>query len=250
VKRGAERHERLRRFQGDAGVSLGGLAQAYDGMPKSATATTVPAGLAVEFTYDGGATAPTRSAATRDRHRERRHLPGSAADTLVITNGEALTAFQLWVRDEQGQSLSDTNFTESADYDGDGMTTYQEYLADTIGQRGSVLDMTGQYWTVSASNAEGKIRLTFPASTNRYYQLVYATTCRRDVVSNLGWGVPGMAFTNNSAASGTAASAPCWPLVGPALREAPPETAGLFVELMRATGGAGRMRLTGVCDRR
>jgi len=185
-----------------AGVSLGGLAQAYDGMPKSATATTVPAGLAVEFTYDGGATAPTAvgSYAVTGTVNDAIYQ-GSAADTLVITNGEALTAFQLWVRDEQGQSLSDTNFTESADYDGDGMTTYQEYLADTDpGSAGSVLDMTGQYWTVSASNAEGKIRLTFPASTNRYYQLVYATNLPgATVVSNLGWGVPGMAFTNNSA---------------------------------------------------
>ena len=185
-----------------AGVSLGGLTQTYDGTPKSATATTVPAGLAVEFTYDGGATAPTAvgSYAVTGTVNDAIYQ-GSAAGTLVITNGEALTAFQLWVRDEQGQSLSDTNFTEGADYDGDGMTTYQEYLADTDpGSAGSVLDMTGQYWTVSASNAEGKIRLTFPASTNRYYQLVYATNLPgATVVSNLGWGVPGMAFTNNSA---------------------------------------------------
>jgi len=185
-----------------AGVTLGGLAQTYDGTPKSATATTVPAGLTVEFTYDGGATAPTAvgSYAVTGTVTDAIYQ-GSAAGTLVITNGEALTAFQLWVRDEQGQSLSDTNFTESADYDGDGMTTYQEYLADTDpGSAGSVLDMTGQYWIVSASNAEGKIRLTFPASTNRYYQLVYATNLPgATVVSNLGWGVPGMAFTNNSA---------------------------------------------------
>ena len=185
-----------------AGVSLGGLTQTYDGTPKSATATTVPAGLTVEFTYDGGATAPTEvgSYAVTGTVNDAIYQ-GSAAGTLVITNGEALTAFQLWVRDEQGQSLSDTNFAESADFDGDGMTTYQEYLADTDpGSAGSVLDMTGQYWIVSASNAEGKIRLTFPASTNRYYQLVYATNLPgATVVSNLGWGVPGMAFTNNSA---------------------------------------------------
>ena len=184
-----------------AGVSLGGLAQIYDGTPKSATATTVPAGLTVEFTYDDGATAPTAvgSYAVTGTVNDAIYQ-GSAAGTLVITNGEPLTAFQLWVRDEQSQSLSDTNFAESADYDGDGMTTYQEYLADTDpDSAGSVLDVTGQYWTVSASNAEGKIRLSFPASTNRYYQLVYVTNLPgATVVSNLGWGVPGMAFTNNS----------------------------------------------------
>ena len=184
-----------------AGVSLGGLAQVYDGTPKSATATTVPAGLTMEFTYDGGATAPTAvgSYAVTGTVNDAIYQ-GSAAGTLVITNGEPLTAFQLWLRDEQSQNLSDTNFAESADSDGDGMTTYQEYLADTDpDSAGSVLDVTGQYWTVSASNAEGKIRLSFPASTNRYYQLVYATNLPgATVVSNLGWGVPGMAFTNNS----------------------------------------------------
>ena len=39
-------------------VTLGSLTQTYDGTPKLATATTVPAGLTVGFTYDGSATAP------------------------------------------------------------------------------------------------------------------------------------------------------------------------------------------------
>ena len=42
-----------------AEVTLGNLSQTYDGTPKAATATTDPAGLAVDFTYDGSATAPT-----------------------------------------------------------------------------------------------------------------------------------------------------------------------------------------------
>ena len=185
-----------------ATVALGNLEQTYSGAVRTVSATTTPAGLTVAFTYDGSAAAPTNAGSYAVTGTVNDAIyQGSAAGTLVITNGEALTAFQLWVRDEQGQSLADTNFTEGADYDGDGMTTYQEYLADTDpGSAGSVLDMTGQYWIVSASNAEGKIRLTFPASTNRYYQLVYATNLPgATVVSNLGWGVPGMAFTNNSA---------------------------------------------------
>jgi hypothetical protein len=63
-----------------------------------------------------------------------------------------------------------------------------------------VLALTGRYFIVSASNAAGKIRMAFPASTGRYYQLVYATNLPgTPVVSNLGWGVSGMAFTNDSA---------------------------------------------------
>ena len=41
-----------------AEVYLQDLAQTYDGMPKPISATTDPSGLTVEFTYDGGATAP------------------------------------------------------------------------------------------------------------------------------------------------------------------------------------------------
>ncbi len=41
-----------------ATVTLSGLSQTYDGTPRSATATTTPAGLTVGLTYDGGGTAP------------------------------------------------------------------------------------------------------------------------------------------------------------------------------------------------
>ncbi len=184
-----------------AGVTLGSLSQTYDGTPKSATATTVPAGLTVEFTYDGGATAPTVAGSYAVTGTVNDAIySGAASGTLVISN-ESLTAFQLWVRDEQGQSLSDPNYATNADIDGDGMTTYQEYLADTDpSTNASVLVLTGQYFIVSASNSAGKIRMSFPASTNRYYQLVYSTNLASPTaVSNLGWGVPSMAFTNNSA---------------------------------------------------
>ncbi len=186
-----------------AGVTLGALAQTYDGTPKSATAATEPVGLTVEFTYDGSATAPTEvgSYAVTGTVNEALYA-GEAVGTLVISS-ESLTEFQLWVRDEQGQSLSDSNFVENADYDGDGSTTYEEYLADTDpSSAGSVLALTGQYFIVSASNSSGKMRMTFPASTNRYYQLIYSTNLASPtIVSNLGQGVSGMAITNNS--SGT-----------------------------------------------
>ena len=42
-----------------ATVFLGGLAQTYDGTARTVTATTMPAGLTVEITYDGAAAAPT-----------------------------------------------------------------------------------------------------------------------------------------------------------------------------------------------
>lgn len=42
-----------------ATVTLGSLSATYDGSPKSATATTLPADLNVTFTYDGSSTPPT-----------------------------------------------------------------------------------------------------------------------------------------------------------------------------------------------
>lgn len=44
-----------------ATVALGGLSQTYTGSPLAATATTAPAGLAVQFTYDASAAAPTNA---------------------------------------------------------------------------------------------------------------------------------------------------------------------------------------------
>ena len=77
----------------------------------------------------------------------------------------------------------------------------KEYLADTAPDNSnSVLALTGQYFIVSASNSTGKIRMSFPASTSRYYQLVYSTNLANPTLTNnLGWGVAGMAVTNNGA---------------------------------------------------
>ncbi len=55
-----------------ATLVLNNLKQVYDGTPKSVTATTSPAGLAVSITYNGSATAPT--------------LPGSYAVVATINN--------------------------------------------------------------------------------------------------------------------------------------------------------------------
>jgi hypothetical protein len=73
-----------------ATVELGSLSQIYDGTPKAATATTDPAGLAVEFTYDGSGTAPTGagSYAVTGTVNEA-NWQGSATGTLVIGKASA-----------------------------------------------------------------------------------------------------------------------------------------------------------------
>ena len=183
-----------------AGVTLGNLAQTYDGTPKSATATTVPDGLTVEFTYDGSATAPTAagSYAVTGTVNDAKYA-GEAVGTLTIA--EILSPFDQWL---QGRALDpqDVRYDEAADDDHDGATTYAEYLADTDPtSAGSVLGLTGTYWyAAKITNATGQMRFSFPASTGRYYQLVYSTNLfGASNVVNLGWGQAGMTVTNSTA---------------------------------------------------
>ncbi len=71
--------------KGTATVTLSGLVQPFDGSPKPVTATTTPAGLTVNLTYDGSPTAPSArgsyavAATVNDTN-----YTGSANGTLVI----------------------------------------------------------------------------------------------------------------------------------------------------------------------
>ena len=75
---------------GEATVVLGGLDQVYDGTPKSATATTVPEGLAVVFTYEGSTNAPVACGSYAVTGTvEDVNWQGSSTGTLQIVAGEA-----------------------------------------------------------------------------------------------------------------------------------------------------------------
>lgn len=182
-----------------ATVSLSGLYYVYDGYAKSATVTTDPAGLNASVTYNGSATAPSATgsyavvATVSDANYQ-----GSASGTLTIAP-EGEDPFVQWLQDRE-LDPQDSRYDETADDDGDGMTTYQEYVADTEpDSSNSVLKLSGTYVRASVSNATGKILFSFPASTGRYYQLVYATNLMSPLItSNLGWGVPDMVVTNDS----------------------------------------------------
>jgi hypothetical protein len=71
-------------------VVLGDLSQTFDGSTKSASATTTPEGLVVNFTYDGNAEAPSNAgtyavvATINDANYE-----GSTSDTLTIAKASA-----------------------------------------------------------------------------------------------------------------------------------------------------------------
>ena len=182
-----------------ATVSLGGLSQVYDGAAKTVTVSTAPTGLAVTVTYDGSGSAPIETgqyavvATILDANYE-----GAATGTLTIA-AEGQDPFVQWLQDRD-LDPGDSRYDETADDDGDGMTTYEEYVADTApDSSNSQLRLSGNYVRASASNATGKILFTFTASTGRYYQLLYKTNLFGPLLTNdLGWGVPGMAVTNDS----------------------------------------------------
>ena len=107
--------------------------------------------------------------------------------------------------EDEGENPASSNFFENADYDGDGRTTWEEYVADTDpAASNSVLALAGNYFIASqVSNTTGQIRFSFPASPNRFYQLEYCTGLTNHLVgtTNLGWGVPGMVVTSSAPAT-------------------------------------------------
>ena len=121
-----------------------------------------------------------------------------ASVTTLEQPTEPLSPFQQWLA---GRDIDPTNslYSEDADYDEDGATTYEEYLADTDpASADSVLGLTGTYVNkAQAGGATGEMRFTFPASSARYYQLIYSADLSATLTNNIGWGIPGMVVTNN-----------------------------------------------------
>ncbi len=109
-----------------ATVTLGDLAQTYDGDPKPASATTEPAGLAVAITYDGDAAAPsdagsvTVAATVSDPNYD-----GAASGTLIVSPAAATVSLVSLAQTYDGDPKPASATTEPAGlavaitYDGD-----------------------------------------------------------------------------------------------------------------------------------
>jgi MBG domain/Right handed beta helix region len=92
----------LRIAPANASLSLSGLAQAYNGTPRCATAASNPTGLATQLSYDGGSSCPTAAgsyvvtAAVTDPNYQ-----GGATDILVIAPAAGAT---ITPQDDDGTS--------------------------------------------------------------------------------------------------------------------------------------------------
>ncbi|MBI1920576.1 MAG: putative Ig domain-containing protein [Geobacter sp.] len=95
-----------------ATVTLGNIGQIYDGTPKSATATTIPAGLPVTFTYNGFSVLPTDAgsydvvATINDSNYQ-----GTASGTLTIGKATGTVTLENLVQGYDGGPMAVTATT-------------------------------------------------------------------------------------------------------------------------------------------
>ena len=180
-----------------AGVILGSLAQTWSGTPISATATTNPTGLSVNFTYNGSATAPTAAgsysvvATINDVN-----YAGTATGTLVIADTIAD-----WRQNYFATTVSSGNAADTADPDGDGFTNYQEYVLGTNPTKSNAPSL------LTATRSGGNVVLSFVANQasgpgcvgfTRYYTVQSTTT-----LSNSASWVPVTGYTSIAGANQT-----------------------------------------------
>ena len=102
-----------------ATVALGNLSASYDANAHTATATTIPAGLTVTFTYDGSATAPTAAGSyTVVGTIDDPNYQGSATGTLTIGKTDSVITWPTPAPIVYGTALSGVQLNATADVPG------------------------------------------------------------------------------------------------------------------------------------
>ena len=112
----------------NATITLGSLAPTYDGSPKSVSATTSPAGLAVSFTYDGSTSPPVNAGSySVEASVSDTNYQCTASDTLVIGKAIATVTLGDLIQDYDGSPKAATATTDpvslAVDFTYDGSVT-------------------------------------------------------------------------------------------------------------------------------
>lgn len=173
-------------------VALANLEQAYDGETKRVTALANLPDVAIAITYNGGGLLPSRIGSYEVvAHVDDPNFTGTAAGTLSILPSR--DPFKVWL-ESKGLNPQNQYYAGEEDVDGDGLTTYQEYIADTHPD-----DPTSVFELFSDYNAKaGELSLTFFGSSNRLYELLVSTNLFRTTeVIDLGRGQGAMVVTTN-----------------------------------------------------
>jgi CSLREA domain-containing protein len=120
-----------------ATVTLGNLAQTYNGTAHAATAITTPAGLAVDFTYNGIPTAPTAAGSyTVVGTINDTNYAGSASAQLVISQATLNLAWTPTSPIVYGTALSPAQFNATATFNSNpvaGTFSYSSSIGTVLG---------------------------------------------------------------------------------------------------------------------
>src|SRR5439155_834609 len=149
-------------------ITLSNLTQAYNGSPKSATATTSPAGLSgVSITYDGSAAAPINigSYAVVASLNNANYTASNATGTLTITQGTATITLSNLTQSYDGAKKYATATTSPAGLSGvsftyDGSATPVPFK---VGSYAVVASLSNASYT--APNATGTLTITMGTAT-------------------------------------------------------------------------------------
>ena len=115
--------------QAPATITLSGLAQIFDGTPKNVTATTLPAGLPVEISYNDSAVVPSEFGSyTVQAVISDPNYTGSASATLIITG---LPLIDWETQQFTTAQISSGAAQDGADPDEDSLTNLSEYALGT-----------------------------------------------------------------------------------------------------------------------
>ena len=120
-----------------ATVTLGNLAQTYNGTAHAATAITTPAGLAVDFTYNGIPTAPTAAGSyTVVGTINDTNYAGSASAQSVISQATLNLAWTPTSPIVYGTALSPAQFNATATFNSNpvaGTFSYSSAIGTVLG---------------------------------------------------------------------------------------------------------------------
>jgi hypothetical protein len=145
-----------------ATVTLGNLNQTYDGTAKSATATTVPPGLTVTFTYDGSPDAPTNAGTYQviGTVVDPAYY-GSATNALVIVNSV---------------NTAPTNIVTSVSGDQLTLSWPADHIGWTLQSQTNSLStgLSATWYDVAGSTATNQMTITIdPTSPAVFYRMKF-----------------------------------------------------------------------------
>ena len=108
------------------------------------------------------------------------------------TNPVVESDYEQWLA---GQGLNVTDYPQTGEADNGKMQNWEAYVADLNPSDSNAVLALDVVETAVASTDE--VALTFPASSSRYYQMVYKTNLLgASLTNNLGWGTANMVVTN------------------------------------------------------